>query len=67
MARANARKVLENSNACREEISQAIYWLEMDLKYLFISQKNNPAQETQVDIRESRDLLEQLKFKLATL
>lgn len=67
MPRANARNVLQNNNASNREIERAILLLIADLDYLVASYKTNPAQETQTDIRESRELLDKLRAKLATL
>jgi hypothetical protein len=67
MPRDNAKKVLEDPAASSEEIKRAIMWLSTDLQYIIKSLSNNPAQETQASIKESRELLEQLKQKLASL
>ena len=67
MPRSNAREILESSHATREEVCRAIMWLSTDLKYVVNSLASNPAQETQVDIKESYQLLEQLQAKLASL
>lgn len=65
MPRDNARKVLENPQASREEICHAIMSLSMDLQYLRNSMGTNPAQETRQDVKESQELLEQLRARLA--
>jgi predicted translin family RNA/ssDNA-binding protein len=67
MPRDYAKKVLQKPHASREEICRAIMCLSTDLKYLINSMVKNPAQETQLDVRESHELLERLQTKLASL
>lgn len=67
MPRDNAKKVLQNPDASREEIHMAIVWLSTDLQYIIKSMPTNPAQETQACVRESQELLEKLALKLSSL
>ncbi|GET44162.1 hypothetical protein [Microseira wollei] len=65
MPRDNARKILAAPKASHEDILRAIYWLSMDLTYLINSASTNPAQETSQDIKESQELLERLRARVA--
>lgn len=67
MVREQARELLKSSQVTRELLKQTIYALKMELRYIYQSRKENWAQETQSDIRESQELLDQLEAKLASL
>jgi len=56
-----AREVLSNPNRTKEDIDKAIKLLQKDINYAIKSLHWNLGGETHSSIRESIDLLEQLK------
>lgn len=67
MTRHDAREILNNPSATREDIHRAVYSLDMEIRYIYESRKQNPAQDSSNDIRENLDLIALLEARLDAL